>query len=551
MFQVMASNGVNSASTRKRVGVKCEVKHLTQKELAHEALMMREDASLHLELLLTYLDNQKWALAERLIEQEIPVITFDLLWYIFRPGDLVYLSENNEPSLFWLLRAGYDQTVIQGIVWKYFKLDCLYQGHYGKKSGMVAKSIKIPERQQFLGNGAEKITGLSQTRIASWEIALYLRRRLFWCLAAANNSGMFMEENPTQRVEAIKWNLAKYQPSSAPEDPTLLCPPYIHGYHLSMRCWCKFSVDKLKNPVWNSEDFGSVLLPDGYGQMIRSLVKHHRYASQTRDEINLKGKGLVIVLHGPPGTGKTRTAGELGSCIYEIQDKLRRLVRYATAWKAILLIDEADVFLECRQASGSVSLERNALVAVFLRQLEYFQGIIFLTSNRAHVFDPAVKSHINIMLYYPSPDRATRKLLWEQKLEPTLKRKPVPECQLDITSAVRELLEYEMSGREISNTVNSALTIANDELRSLNMEHIRAVAKIWKDSQEKSTQTEIAVNDTIRETEWIPSILDGLKGLGISFWVWKLVGPATLAAILFQGLLRLWKMKLRWQSRRH
>lgn len=55
--------------------------------------------------------------------------------------------------------------------------------------------------------------------------------------------------------------------------------------------------------------------------------------------------------------------GELGGDLRSIQSELRRLVRYGTAWKAILLIDEADVFLESRQVDGHVSLERNALVA--------------------------------------------------------------------------------------------------------------------------------------------------------------------------------------------
>lgn len=78
-----------------------------------------------------------------------------------------------------------------------------------------------------------------------------------------------------------------------------------------MRCWCMFSVDKVKTTDWKHKDFDSVVLPDGYRKIITSLVKSHKFASHTRDETALKGKGLIFVLHGPPGTGKTRTAGEL------------------------------------------------------------------------------------------------------------------------------------------------------------------------------------------------------------------------------------------------
>ena len=52
------------------------------------------------------------------------------------------------------------------------------------------------------------------------------------------------------------------------------------------------------------------------------------------------------------------------------------------AWGAILLLDEADVFLEKRNMHD---IHRNALVSIFLRQLEYFQGILFLTTNRVEV----------------------------------------------------------------------------------------------------------------------------------------------------------------------
>jgi hypothetical protein len=44
----------------------------------------------------------------------------------------------------------------------------------------------------------------------------------------------------------------------------------------------------------------------------------------------------------------------------------------------VILLDEADVFMQSRD---SKSLERNKFVAIFLRLLEYFEGILFLTTN--------------------------------------------------------------------------------------------------------------------------------------------------------------------------
>ena len=60
-------------------------------------------------------------------------------------------------------------------------------------------------------------------------------------------------------------------------------------------------------------------------------------------------------------------AGDLGTTAYELDEALTTLFALASAWKAIVLIDEADVFLERRDVHDLV---RNAMVAVFLRQLE-------------------------------------------------------------------------------------------------------------------------------------------------------------------------------------
>ena len=61
-------------------------------------------------------------------------------------------------------------------------------------------------------------------------------------------------------------------------------------------------------------------------------------------------------------------AGDLGTSATSVERALISIFNLAAAWKAVVLIDEADVFLEQR---GTHDLDRNAMVAVFLRQLEY------------------------------------------------------------------------------------------------------------------------------------------------------------------------------------
>lgn len=59
----------------------------------------------------------------------------------------------------------------------------------------------------------------------------------------------------------------------------------------------------------------------------------------------------------------------------------------------LFLLDEADVFMEARNATD---LGRNELVSIFLRMLEYYEGFLFLTSNRAENIDPAFESRVHV-----------------------------------------------------------------------------------------------------------------------------------------------------------
>jgi hypothetical protein len=63
----------------------------------------------------------------------------------------------------------------------------------------------------------------------------------------------------------------------------------------------------------------------------------------------------------------------------------------------VLLLDEADVYLE-RRATQDVLY--NALVSMFLRSLEYYNRIFFLTTNQVCNFDEAVCSRIHLFLKY-------------------------------------------------------------------------------------------------------------------------------------------------------
>ncbi|OCK72941.1 P-loop containing nucleoside triphosphate hydrolase protein [Lepidopterella palustris CBS 459.81] len=144
------------------------------------------------------------------------------------------------------------------------------------------------------------------------------------------------------------------------------------------------------------------------------------------DVIAGKGQGLIFLLYGPPGVGKTLTAeaisdfqrrplyvacaGDLSLEPAKLEDRLSPILDLVRRWNAVLLLNKADVFLEQRSPK---SLQHNNLVSVFLRQLEYFQGVMFLTTNRVSSFDEAIQNRIHFALKYNDLNEAAREKVWK------------------------------------------------------------------------------------------------------------------------------------------
>jgi hypothetical protein len=78
--------------------------------------------------------------------------------------------------------------------------------------------------------------------------------------------------------------------------------------------------------------------------------------------------------------------GQTGTSVSNLERELARILGVAHTWKAVLLIDEAHIFLEKRTLTD---VNRNALVSVFLRLSEYYEGILFLTTNRVSTVSPS------------------------------------------------------------------------------------------------------------------------------------------------------------------
>ncbi|CAE6479816.1 unnamed protein product [Rhizoctonia solani] len=300
-------------------------------------------------------------------------------------------------------------------------------------------------------------------------------------------------------------NISSSRTTLAEDDEDLvLLPPTLYGYSFVAKAWGELLVEHLSPIPFQPHVFNHLVLRDDYKSMIRSLVDAHAGRGESAlltDVVTGKGGGLVIVLHGKPGIGKTLTAeavsehlerplyivssGELGVDAGRLEKSLKDTLEVATIWKAVTLIDEADVFLEAR---SSHELQRNALVSVFLRVLEYHSGVLILTTNRIRAFDDAFLSRFSIALRYPELDQNSRRVLWVKFL--TMAGASV-EGQKSITSDegigtphsfslddIEKLSTWNLNGRVIKQSARTAQALAVSAGEPLNMNHVETVLRV-------------------------------------------------------------------------
>lgn len=256
--------------------------------------------------------------------------------------------------------------------------------------------------------------------------------------------------------------------------------PFLILFNLTTSRWAVGNVKHAK-PVQHREDaFDKVVLANSRKRLVRALTSYHNEGGKNVDIIDGKGGGNIFLLDGAPGTGKTLTAeataeelkrilykvslGELGSDVGRLETTLTKILGLAERWDAVLLIDEADVFLEKR---SSENLARNAVVAVFLRLLEYFGGILFMTTNRGDNLDEAFLSRVTLGLHFQKPDEDGQTAIWNGLLK---------NSNIKLTEAdVEKLVGYGINGREIKNAINTAHAIAAADGKPVNTSHIREI----------------------------------------------------------------------------
>lgn len=196
-------------------------------------------------------------------------------------------------------------------------------------------------------------------------------------------------------------------------------------------------IAKLRDVCPDQDAFNYLVLDPEVKLTVKSMIGKFasldgKLSPWPSDFVKNKGEGRIFLLHGSPGVGKTCTAecaaelarrpllaltsGDIGSRLdgYTVENSLNYYLTLGERFGALVLLDEADVYLERRR---SRDIGRNALVSIFLRALEYYRGVLFLTTNRVEAFDDAFTSRIHVALHYKRLGDEERQRIWMQHFE--------------------------------------------------------------------------------------------------------------------------------------
>lgn len=457
---------------------------------------------------------------------------------IFQPGSIVLAAHKGPLSAFELEESEYKQTQCG----KFLRLraDCV--DYNGKSFGRHREPIDIPE---FIG--VKKIDGLNAFPLVFHEdkeavtATLVKRGEIFESLAGNHYKSYdgtaitwdregnevpiqitgrivvdiqsFNRSNMFRRRHLSDWNakdlerLQEYkQENGLSDDGQLKLSPYYQmlaqsrtrGYSLKRKEWLDFFVEQVDEIEWNNSAFEKLVLPEDQKELVLAFSESQLEGEGTFDDvISGKGKGIICLLSGPPGVGKTLTAeavaenlrvplhtlssGDLGSDPWEVESGLSRILELVARWNAILLLDECDVFLEARSTHD---LERNKVVSIFLRTLEYYEGILFMTTNRVDNIDAAFQSRIHVSLEYPDLTAESRAQIWRNFIAAA---KVKPELTED---DVQDLAKLQLNGRQIKNILKTAQLLAARKKSVLQRSFIDTVLSIERRRPAAQTTTQ-------------------------------------------------------------
>ncbi|KAF2268870.1 P-loop containing nucleoside triphosphate hydrolase protein [Lojkania enalia] len=288
------------------------------------------------------------------------------------------------------------------------------------------------------------------------------------------------------------------------EENLTLISPIVFGFSLANKKWGAYDIEYIRPVSSSDEAINHLVFDPKKKELLSALVDNHLQTSkQNSDVINGKGQGLLVLLSGPPGTGKTlmaeAIAAKTGTPLYTVDmsallpnpaERLKTIMQLTTSWKAILLLDEADLYLQKRSAAKLDMIEQ---VSAFLSELEYFGGVIFLTTNDSNLIDRAVISRVHVHLQFSPLDATRRSQVWTSFIS------RLPPKQFEISKEqIESLSKWKLNGREIRNMLRTTITWRSKDQRPITLDDLDNILAItYPNAGNDGKDTDASVNELI------------------------------------------------------
>lgn len=277
------------------------------------------------------------------------------------------------------------------------------------------------------------------------------------------------------------WDAERRADDEAAPAVTAPVHPIVRAFDLRTHLFFTTHITNLTPYVYTPSMADKLVLPVRRKELINILISSA--STEGQDIVKGKGGGVIVLCSGEPGTGKTLTAevysesakrplyivqcSQLGTDPDDLEKKLADVLTRAVRWKAILLIDEADVYIHSR---GS-NIKQNAIVGVFLRLLEYYTGVLFMTTNRGTEVDDAILSRVMAHVRYTIPDADDQAKIWAILAK---------QYMVDLSSSlVKALVEAfpGISGRSIKQLIRLSKVLAEKRKEPITVKLVQWVSQ--------------------------------------------------------------------------
>ncbi|KAF2970429.1 hypothetical protein GQX73_g3084 [Xylaria multiplex] len=247
-------------------------------------------------------------------------------------------------------------------------------------------------------------------------------------------------------------------------DDLLRANPIVYGFSLTTREFVGFFVDRIRRLRWDEKCFDNFPLRSDLKSLVKTFAsKHVKKGKGIDSSVRCKREATVFLLHGPHGAGKrtmakcvaehfkrplyTVSSYELGLSVQTFYNNLIAAMDLASEWQAMLLIDEADVYVNGPSSNDGI---HNAFVGALLRALDNYSGVLFLTTHHDAAINDAIRSRIRLSIPYKSLSFGSRLLVWRNLLNRMLGGVDIEERHL------KKLAERQFDGRQIENIITVA-----------------------------------------------------------------------------------------------